>query len=262
MPKAILLSLIVFTASFSIGQTVLLSEDFSSGIPSNWQVIDADGNTPHSSMSQFTAGWIAYNQASDTSAASTSYYENATDQSEDYLILPIMSLATFTKLSWSAHSVDPSFPDGYHVLVSTTDSAITSFTDTLLTVLTENYVWNRKSIMLDTMGFANQNVYIAFRNFSTNGFILELDDILIEASDFAGVSEAPVLEFEIYPNPASDILNIDFDGEFSLELFSMDGKSILKSSENTINTSNLNSGQYVVRLQSENQSSNQILIIE
>lgn len=262
MPKAILVLLISFTTLISFGQTVLLSEDFSNGIPSTWQIIDADGHTPHASMSQFTAGWIAYNESIDTTAASTSYYVNETDQSEDYLILPKLSLATFTKLSWSAHSVDPSFPDGYHVLVSTTDSLITSFTDTLLTVLTENYIWNRKSIMLDTSGFANQDVYIAFRNFSTNGFILELDDIMVEVSDFAKIEDQETIDFQVYPNPASQQITINFDGDFAVQIISIDGQVVLTTTENTVNTSELTSGQYIVRLQSENLVSNQFLIIE
>lgn len=262
MPKALFYSICILLSSNSFGQTILLDEDFSNGIPSTWAVVDADGHTPHASMSQFTAGWIFYDDGGDSTAASTSYYTNSTDQSEDYLILPKISLATFTKLSWNGRSVDPSYPDGYHVLVSTTDSLITSFTDTLLTVLTENYNWNRKSIMLDTMGFANQDIFIAFRNFTTNGFILELDDILIEASDFAGEIETAKPTFEVYPNPASDHLNIRFSESFMASIISMDGKIMIQSTETTINTSNLSPGQYIIQLQTKSEVLNQILIIE
>lgn len=262
MSKALLLSLSIVTCIYSTGQTILLDEDFSNGIPSTWAVIDADGNIPHASMSQFTAGWIAYNESQDTTAASTSYYENSTDQSEDYLILPKLSLATFTKLSWSAHSVDPSFADGYYVLLSTTDSLPTSYSDTLLTVLTENYNWNRKSIMLDTMGFANQDVYIAFRNFTTNGFILELDDILVEASDFASQEERIEPTLGLYPNPAKASVNIQIPGDVNVNVLNMDGKTVLSSNDKQISTVDLVPGQYMVQVLTASGVYNEILIIE
>lgn len=232
--------------SFVNAQTFLLQEDFSAGIPAGWQVIDADGHPLHPSMSQFTNAWISYDNGSDTTVASSSYFDD-TLQAADYLILPKQSLQTFSKLSWEARSVDASYPDGYYVLLSTTDSNLTSFTDTLKIVYAENFQWVRHSVHLDTMGFANQDVFIAFRNFTMDGFILELDDIWLEVSDFAGIEEHDVTPL-FYPNPVENELNIVTPNVQQIEILDYSGRLLLTSSQTSINISDLIPGQYIVRI--------------
>ncbi len=59
---------------------------------------------------------------------------------------------------------------------------------------------------------------------------------------------------KIYPNPVANILTVETDGETVLEIFSMDGKSIVKiqaSLLETIDVSNFNKGIYTIRLTSK-----------
>ena len=251
MHKVLLAFTLFFFYSLGNSQTFLVQEDFSGGIPSGWQVIDNDGYPLNSSMSQFTAAWISYVDGNDSVAASSSYFDD-TLQASDYLILPKQDLLTFSKLSWEARSVDASYPDGYYVLLSTTDSALSSFTDTLMTVYEENFIWNRKSLLLDTMGYANQSVYIAFENMTVDGFILLLDDIWLEASDFANIPTDPELSFEIYPNPTSDILNIKTLSSISVQIIDLQGRVLLAETSNSLDVSTLQPGQYFVRITSNN----------
>lgn len=241
-------SLIVSSLSFA--QTTVLFEDFTNGIPSNWAIVNQDGNSPETTVSEFTNAWVSYETSTDTSAASTSYYTNG-EAAEDYLILPNQSLLAHSKLSWKARSVDPSYPDSYYVLLSTTDSLISSFTDTLLNVTGENYVWNRKSILLDTAGYSSQDVFIAFCNYTTDGFILELDDIQMEVSEFTSIDEEESVSFNIYPNPVSDVLTIDFKGDFIASVYSLDGQILMTSTENKIKVSEFAKGTYVIQLTSD-----------
>jgi hypothetical protein len=252
-------SLIVSTLGFA--QTTVLFEDFTNGIPSNWAIVNQDGNTPEAAVSNFTNAWISYETSSDTSAASSSFYTNG-EAAEDYIILPKQSLLAHSKLSWEARSVDPSYPDSYYVLLSNTDSLIGSFTDTLLNVINEYYSWSRKSILLDTAGFVNQDVYIAFCNYSTNGFILELDNVQLEVSDFTSINELKPISFSIYPNPATEMINIDFSGDFEASIYSIDGQLLSTSTENKIDVSALSKGSYVVQLTSANETTAQSFIIK
>jgi hypothetical protein len=243
--------LLVFLSSISTtiisAQTFLIQEDFSSGIPAGWQVIDADGNPLHSSMTQFTTAWISYETSTDTTLASSSYFGD-TLVAADFLILPKQSLLTFSKLSWEARSVDASYPDSYYVLLSTTDSNITSFTDTLMTVNGETYQWIRRSLGLDTMGFANQDVFIAFQNFTQEGFILELDDIWLEASDFTSTPFIEQFEFQIYPNPVAEILNVSVTAPFEALIYNSIGQSILETNSVQIDLSCIEPGNYFIRV--------------
>lgn len=238
----------IFLFSFhSFSQTPLLIEDFNSGIPTTWTVLNEDGLTPQSQVSEFTDGWISFVDGSDTCAASTSYYDPA-GQSEDYLITPKLSLATFSKITWEAKSFDSSFPDGYYVLISTTDSMPSSFTDTLLTVSSEAPYWTYHSIHLDVEGYANQDVFIAFRNFTNDGFILEIDNFEAFVSDFASVENEALPELSVYPNPAIETVSITLvnNDPFEIEIYNIDGKSIITTYSHQIDVSSLESGTYFI----------------
>ncbi|MEX1001344.1 MAG: choice-of-anchor J domain-containing protein [Crocinitomicaceae bacterium] len=252
MSKAIILAFIFIASPFiQQAQTFLIQEDFSAGIPAGWQVVDTDGLTPHSSVSQFNDGWIWYTENTDSSVACTSYFQDTIAAASDYLILPQLSLQTITKLSWRARSVDASYPDGYHVLISTTDSSLSSFTDTLLTVEAEYFQWNGKSIFLDQQGYANQSVYVAFHHFSSDGFILELDDIWVGTSDFATTSHKDKQnDFLIYPNPVKDKLHLQTTTDNLVEIYDLSGRKVISDQGNQLDVSSLAPGKYVIRITS------------
>jgi Secretion system C-terminal sorting domain/Cleaved Adhesin Domain len=247
MHKSVLLFLIALSTQIASAQTFLMQEDFSGGIPAGWQVIDNDGNPLHSSLSQFTDAWISYETSTDTSIASASFFDD-TLQASDYLILPKQSLLTFSKLSWEARSVDASYPDSYYVLLSTTDSNLTSFTDTLMTVFGEFYQWIRHSVLLDTMGFANQDVFIAFKNFTSEGYILELDDIWLEVSDFASIPTSQENDFLLYPNPTSQFITVAIKEPFSAFVYNTVGQIVLESTSKQIDVSSLVAGRYFIQV--------------
>lgn len=235
-------------------------EDFSSGIPATWTNVDVDGLTPNSAVSEFVGGWIWRTTSTDSVAACSSYFQDTIANAEDYLITPRLTLATLSKFSWEARSVDASYPEGYIVMIST-DSVYSSFTDTIHVELIEDYLWNRKSINLDTMGYANQDVFIAFLHNSQNGFILELDNVMLETSDFASLESTEEPRIQLYPNPASNWLSIS--GEFEqAEIHSLDGK--LYHSFKTIETdvSQLPAGMFLVTVYTKDAVHTERLIIE
>jgi hypothetical protein len=54
--------------------------------------------------------------------------------------------------------------------------------------------------------------------------------------------------FNIYPNPVVNTLNIDvdnYDGDF--QVFDMSGKTLIKTTDKSIDVSKLNSGNYILR---------------
>ncbi len=172
---AVTLTLLLSTQAAQ-SQTVLFEENFNDGIPATWSIHDVDGLTPDSDVSEFTEGWIGKTVGSDTAATSTSFYEPS-GQSDDYLVTPELTIGNFSKIVWSARSVDASHPDGYQVLISTTNSSPESFTDTLLTIGAESPFLTTRSIELDLEGYNNQDIYIAFRNITEDGYILLIDNV-------------------------------------------------------------------------------------
>lgn len=181
MKKLILLLFVTTLISFSSSAQTYY-EDFNNGIPATYRLIDNDGLTP--SDVDFTDAWISMERkGADKMAVSTSYYYPTAGTSDDWMILPKITIGTGDYLLWEAKAPDPLYPDGYLVKISTTDSAMTSFTTTLLTVTAEQDSWTGHSVDLST--YAGQSVYIAFINNSYDKYLLDIDNILITSEQYA-----------------------------------------------------------------------------
>ena len=246
-------------------QTPILSVDFQQGIPSNFTIVDNDGNTPDPSVSEYSAAWISITDpidSTDTIAASTSFF-TPVGTANRWLITPQISVGAFGNyISWDARSHDPSFPDDYLVLVSTTDNQIASFTDTIGHIIEENYQWTNREINLSDSGFNNQNIYIAFVNTTDDGFKLYIDDIEIRKDDPVSTDLADKLnKINIYPNPVQDYLYIDEQNHFDyLEITSTSGKIIILSSSNKIDLKHLEKGIYYINIYNGLKKINRLII--
>jgi len=253
MNRILLGIVLLFVCFQSVGQIALLSTDFQSGIPANYTILNNDGNTPFSTMTPFIGqeAWISF-QDPDSSlnqvAAATSYFETA-DSADRWLITPKLTLSSFGNyISWNAKSHDPSFPDDYVVLLSTTDSLPSSFTDTIGSVQQENFEWTNREVDLSSLGFNDSSIYVAFVLRTYDGFKLYLDDILVRGEDVSSIDEQVEISVMVYPNPTKGILYVKTDSEVQkLEIFSLRGELLLTTIESEINIAGLNTGGYFLR---------------
>ena len=78
-------------------------------------------------------------------------------------------------------------------------------------------------------------------------------------SDFDGN-----LKFNLYPNPATNLVNIELATELkSVEIYSLQGQKVLSSNKNQVDVSSLSKGMYMVRVEDvESGVSTQKLIVE
>ena len=239
-------------------QVNILNTDFQQGIPTNYSIVNNDGNTPDNSVADFSNAWIAIpdpENLSDTVAGSTSFF-SPVDTASRWLITPALQLGAFGNyISWNAKSHDPSFPDDYMVMVSTTDNQIASFTDTIGNIEQENFEWTTREVNLSEKGFNAQTIYVAFINVTYNGFKLYLDDIAVRKEDHLGVSEIQNLSVSVYPNPFSNQLTIKCEKAIDeVKIFDLSGKLVATSTQSTINTESLETGYYLVKVKSGNQT--------
>lgn len=233
-------------------QTILIEEDFSSGIPVEWSVFDEDGLTTAEAVSMFTEAWISWIDENDTAAASTSYYDPS-GTAEDYLITPRISLVNFSRLVWTARSGDASYPDGYQVLISTTDSLPDSFTDTLWFTNAAAPYYQTNSIVLDEMGYTNQDVFIALRNTTNDGYTLLLDQLKIYGAETASTNDAEFnTTLNLYPNPANESFTISSDAIIEQVMIYNNAGQLVKSTVATrIDISTISSGIYQVLIMTD-----------
>jgi hypothetical protein len=167
--------------------------------PSGWVLANVDNLVPSGAVSYVNDAWerredFNFNVA-DSAVFSTSWYVPA-GQADDWMITPAINLGEGSTLKWNAVAYDPLYPDGYEVRISTTtqDVAGCLANPVLLSVASENSAWTERTVDLALAGYANQTVYIAFRNHSTDMFLLLIDDILVEGSEPYDVQLASVLQ--------------------------------------------------------------------
>jgi len=158
--------------------------------------------------------------------------------------------------SWEARSHDPSFPDDYLVLLSTTDNLITSFTDTIGFVVEENFEWTFREVDLSEQGYNNQSIYIAFVNKTYDGFKLYLDDFEARKEDVTSIKENVTNAVTVYPNPSNDKISIS--STYPIEkivICNASGSMLFQTDQLTIDISQLPVGFYYARVYSANTSS-------
>ncbi|GIV33508.1 MAG: hypothetical protein KatS3mg031_1043 [Chitinophagales bacterium] len=172
----------VFIITFyPAGAQYLLKENFNHGIPSGWLLLDRDGLTPDSTQTDFvTDAWVPRDDPfnpGDTIVVSTSKYLPP-GHADDWLITPPITLKGNSIMYWYALAFS-SVADGYEVRISTSTPTDTAFLAhaPLFSLAAENTTWTRRSV--DLSAYANRTVYLAFRNNSTDKFLLGIDDITV-----------------------------------------------------------------------------------
>lgn len=250
--------------SIVLGQTEIFNEDFSSGIPSTFSVVNNDGLTVDNSVAAFSDAWISLPDPTNTSntiVGSTSFFDPA-GEANRWLITPSIDLGSYGNiLNWEAKSHDPSHPDGFLVLISTTDTQISSFTDTVYVVFQEFADWSQKEVNLSDLGYNDQTIHIAFVNNTNDGFKLYLDNIIVVKDDPASTENIVQNSARVFPNPTNDLITIKSDFKIkSVKMIDTNGKMIITSTGNTLSLSNFDIGIYFLIVEFEDGRSQNIRI--
>ncbi len=237
-------------------QTDIFTTDFQTGIPVNYSVVDNDGLIPDAQVANFSDAWISLQDpenSADTIVGSTSFFSPIGTASR-WLITPAINLGAYGNfIEWQAKSHDASYPDDYMLLVSTTDNQISSFTDTIYTVIGENFEWTTRQVSLSANGYNSETVYLAFVNNTEDGFILYLDDLYAWKEDPVSVNEiAAAIHVNVYPNPTAEIVNVETSAQLiQIELLSLNGDLMLSSKNASLNLSNYPVGVYFLKVVTE-----------
>jgi len=121
--------------------------------------------------------------------------------------------------------------------------------------------------------YAGQTIHIAFLHDSDDDNRLALDDILVtKASGPSQLVELDEINIQLYPNPVVDQLNVSFasseTGLISAKVMSISGQLIINEKwsnvsagqQKSIDVSNLNAGEYILHIETENGKQNKTFI--
>lgn len=107
---------------------------------------------------------------------------------------------------------------------------------------------------LDITEFAGNNIQIYIRHYDSDAqFVLLFDDVEIINGVMSTNETTTKSTFNIYPNPAKDIVQIQTTlNDYSIEIYDMHGKLIHTFSNlSQINVSNLEKGIYMIQLKTD-----------
>jgi hypothetical protein len=236
-------------------QTQVYLEDFNSGIPASYTIVNNDNLTPDTAVVDFSDAWISLPDpldSTDTIVGSTSFFDPS-GTADRWLITPQITLGAYGNfVNWHGRSGDPSFPDGYFVLASRTDTQLSSFTDTVALINAEFATWTLNSASLSDAGLDGETVHLAFVNRTFDGFKLYLDSISVFVEDPVGLEEQTALSVNFGPNPTADRIDFNLEADV-IRVFTLSGKEVA-TFENTdqILISNLPSGMYWMEIRKGN----------
>jgi Secretion system C-terminal sorting domain/Cleaved Adhesin Domain len=186
--KKLLLTLGLASFMFATNAQTVLSENFDAttgtGLPVGWTQKNRDGKAlnANNTLPMGTNAWISQVKSSgstDRIMTSTSWYADTTAVSDDWLVSPQITIPSAGGywLVFEAESPDASYLDGFLVKISTTDTAVNSFTTVLNVPAAANAY---KEYAVNLAAYSGQNIYVAIINNSLNKFILHLNNFIVK----------------------------------------------------------------------------------
>jgi hypothetical protein len=119
--------------------------------------------------------------------------------------------------------------------------------------------------------YDNMTIYIAFHHNSTDDFLISWDDILVtEDTDITfGIEDANDFYGQVYPNPATDFVNVKFDAvtyhNARVEMINSNGQMVytapLMDANSRIQLTNFSGGVYYVKIIADEGSMVEKLIV-
>jgi len=161
-------------------------ENFESGWPAGYARFNNDAFIPNAGVNPPFTGtnataWLDLDidGNGNTEAVSTSWNGPGETGDDWMLTSAISALPANQRLFWDAQALDATFSDGYEVRISTTQLPATTanYSTVLYSTTAENAYSTTRGA--DLSAYSGQTVYIAFRNNSTDQYLLSIDNIRV-----------------------------------------------------------------------------------
>ena len=171
----------------------------------------------------------------------------------DYMISPKVMLGEDPVLALYVKSYTAQYGlETYNIRVSTTDMNPASFTTIAGPINAPADDWT--FVSYDLGAYEGQEVYVAIQCVSNDRFIFMIDDV--EITFLSKLDKPEAGQFNIFPNPASGVLNIVGDTRIeSVKMVNIAGQtvyeSVVKTNEFRMETSGIPSGLYLLNITTE-----------
>ena len=191
MKKTLLFLAAALTFGMAAHAQTAFSEDFQGGsMPTGWTVI-ADELVNSDNYSDYNQSWqvAQVSQDGNYAAVSISWTEPQGNDCDRWLITPAITVpSSGYSLTANIWGRTASYPEKVKVMISTTGTNKTDFTQVLDVVMDDqNYSTGWNPVMVNLDSYAGQNIYIAFVNHG-DGYYTFVDDVKVKVIPANGIS--------------------------------------------------------------------------
>jgi hypothetical protein len=183
---------------------------------------------------------------------------------DDWMISPQVQLGTGSVLNFMVKSYTADYGlEKYNVGVSTTGMTPGDFTLLNSNVLQAPVDWTEQTF--DLSAYDGQEVYVAIQCVSQDAFVFMIDDVMIWS--VTGIEENEAENFSIYPNPATNLVNIESASPISsIRIINYTGQVVynqnVSGSNVQVNTGDFPAGVYFVNIRTAEGTTTQKLLIK
>ncbi|MBT3174144.1 MAG: T9SS type A sorting domain-containing protein [Lentimicrobiaceae bacterium] len=193
--------------------------------------------------------------------AKGSGYSGGPVVNEDWLISPELDLEGFSNITFSFdHARNYGTNDGLEIVISSDYSGSGDPNNANWDLLTSSFsfpvtgTWTFMDAgTADITSYASDAVYLAYIYTSTSddAATWEIDNVEVLGIMSTGIIDNSMNQIALFPNPASNLVNIESDSDGELSIYSIGGKLLVSNhvsiGNNSIDISELNAGLYIVR---------------
>jgi len=206
--------------------------------------------------------------------AKMSGYEGEAFENEDWLISPVMDWTGFDELYFKFESAKGYSGEDLQLFLSQDYDGSGNPNDFTWLDITADYQWADSWDWVasgdgDLVLYEYPTAYLAFKFTSTTegSATWELDDLMVYGKKLDGIGDNTAKKVNIYPNPATNFVNIELEEKATVQLVSLNGQTLIQKSfvegQNQLGTAQLSNGLYLLQIKYEDGSSlNKKLIIE
>ena len=228
--------------------TVINQENFDDGL-GTWTPYDVSGDQE----------WYQSSYG-DRTFAKMSGYDGGPHANEDWLISPMMNLATYQSVTFNFSSATKYDGNHLQLFYSTDYDGSGNPNDFTWTEITDQAQWSDGNYSWVESGdvslnnYLADNFYLAFKYTSGDDKCAtwEVDDILIYGVNGVGIKTHNTSKLEFYPNPVNDNVVINAENEGVLSVYSLTGqlqkRVNVNKGENVVSLNNLAKGLYLLQL--------------
>jgi hypothetical protein len=263
-------SSIDYKTSDPIPQATATTPDLSPILTQNWDGDGTFGDWITYSVTGVDQVWVIdtnpLHAFSLPNCAKMSGYLVSSFANEDWLISPAMEfehstneiLNFMSSYSFTGNPIEVKYSMDYD---GTSDPNTATWTALAPTLSPGGFLYT-PSGDVDLSAASGTNVRVAFKYTSTASAssTWEIDDVVISGIRPVGISEKPVNEFRIYPNPSDGMVNLKFNNteRKQVEIYSILGNSVYSVTANRasaqIDLSGLEKGIYFIKISDQNGS--------